>query len=404
MEDFADSIDAFEALMDAKKAYTIYNRMNFEALRSICDGTPFRVFLATTGGGVGLQKMLWETLGQKQGPSTYLVGSSVPYEPEMTDSFLGFKPEKYASAETAVDLAMQAYYMAYKPGGAPAVGVGLSASVASTREHRGAHRVFAAYFSDTGCRLVSVEIKKGVGLISRIKDGALCDFVGLTMLLKGTNVLGVLDDLAMPDFLKEMILSYRDEPADDLAREQFFKRSYFSASGYRYPVLCSGMQTIYPGAFNPAHDGHFGCEAAYLKANPGKSVVFAICADPPNKPALTTAEMLQRAKGLKGRNRMITSGDAFYIEKARRNPMCHMILGADAALRLLDPKWGIDVTATLEEFESLRTVIHVFGRVIDGVFVSGDDVREKVPYPYRYFFKAIEGRWDVSSSEIRAKQ
>jgi hypothetical protein len=45
----------------------------------------------------------------------------------------------------------------------------------------------------------------------------------------------------------------------------------------------------------------------------------------------------------------------------------------------------------------------VVGRLVDGVFVSHEDVLAHVPEPYRDLFVPRGGRWDLSSSALRAR-
>src|SRR5277367_5292710 len=98
-----------------------------------------------TGGAAGAQQLLWGVPGS----SAYLGGASFPYAPEEQEELLGFMPEHFCSEVAAVDLASAAYMKAYKFGGKKPVGIGITASVASEKEHRGEHRVFTCVISDT---------------------------------------------------------------------------------------------------------------------------------------------------------------------------------------------------------------------------------------------------------------
>src|SRR5690349_12615010 len=99
-----------------------------------------RVFLACTGAGAGLQQRLWAP----PGASEWLVGGLFPYATDETDLFLGFRPDSYCSERTALELAMSAFMRAAAPAIGSPVGIGITASVASLRAHKGDHRIFAA--------------------------------------------------------------------------------------------------------------------------------------------------------------------------------------------------------------------------------------------------------------------
>src|SRR5271165_5089712 len=96
------------------------------------------IHVVATGAGAGLSQLLWEVPGS----SAYLSGCSFPYSQDEQEEVLGFMPEHFCSEEAAVDLASAAYMKAYKFGGKKPVGMGLTASVASEKEHRGDHRLF----------------------------------------------------------------------------------------------------------------------------------------------------------------------------------------------------------------------------------------------------------------------
>jgi hypothetical protein len=133
---------------------------------------------------------------------------------------MGFAPESACSPDTALELAMAAYQRAWLPGSV-AIGVGLTAVVASTHEHLVEHR------------------------------------------------------------------------------------PVFTETATRSPLADLGAGAIFPGAFNPPHLGHLGAARAC-----GEAAIFAITTDPPHKPPLTLAELLQRAKLLRGHRCVFAEGDA----------------------------------------------------------------------------------------------
>jgi hypothetical protein len=79
------------------------------------------------------------------------------------------------------------------------------------------------------------------------------------------------------------------------------------------------------------------------------------------------------------------------------------VIGADALLRMLDPKWGPEPLPMVCEFSELGTKLLVVGREIDGQFMTAHDVLDRcgVPPDMREGFEDVEGRWDLSSTELR---
>lgn len=340
-----------------------------------------RLFVAATGAGSGIQDALWLI----PGCSSFFVGAVFPYAQHETDNFLGFKPEKYCSPETAMDLAMTAYMRACDGSDAEPIGLGLTASVASLTEHRGDHRVHVTVVTSKGAFAANLTLRKGVGLEQRMSDGEAADAAGLALILGAAGVMEMPEDV---------------ENVTEQALDQFMKRPYFDAEGRRKTESEIDMKrvSLFPGAFNPPHPGHFGM-AQKLWAT---KVAFNITTNPPHKDALGLGEILRRAVLLKGYHRFFTKGVPLYIEKARRWPGVRMLIGVDAVVRMLDPKWGPEIEPMLAEFAQLKTCFVVFGRLIDEKFVTMFDVYDRIPEKYHHLFSAIEGRWDISSSEIRA--
>jgi Cytidylyltransferase-like len=347
------------------------------------------IHVIATGAGAGIVQQLWEVPGS----SAYLSGYSFPYAQEEQIELLGFTPEHYCSEEAAVDLASAAYMKAYRLGGKKPVGIGLSASVASEKEHRGDHRVFSCVMTDDMIRTDHYNLIKGSGDVVRKLDGASCDRTMFSLL---SDAVG-LDNKAFCMSAKE---------ATPLATERFFLRPFFHANGIRDNGGLQGNEALIAGAFNPPHEGHFGMVQAY-KHKTGWDVIFEITVDPPHKAALTVQDMLKRAKLLQGYNRIFSKGDLLYLDKARRFPGHPILMGADAAIRLLDPKWGINQSNLLLELEKLKTTIYVFDRMTDGKLANLADVAEKITDDnlvdlfFSIFKNTLDGRWDISSTELR---
>src|SRR5690349_12706819 len=101
-----------------------------------------KVFAYATGAGAGFQERLWSI----PGCSSIFMGAELPYDPRLTIDILGYKPNKFVSREVAIELAMRAYMRAYffEDKAHNVIGLGLTASVASTKIHRGEHQFFIA--------------------------------------------------------------------------------------------------------------------------------------------------------------------------------------------------------------------------------------------------------------------
>lgn len=347
--------------------------------------------IISTGAGAGLQQILWEI----PGCSWYLSGCSFPYDQDEQADILGFMPEHFCSEEAAVDLASAAYMKAYKFGKKAPIGVGVTASVASEKEHRGEHRVHICVITNDRVRSVSRVLEKGVGAAKRLEDGKFVDLMALTFMMETANDV----PLAIKD--------YKDTSA--LARERFFLRPFFAANGKRLAEMPTKHMALMPGAYNPPHEGHFGT-AQNVMDQYGRTVVFEVTAEPPHKEALSVQALLQRAKNLQGYDRYFTRKEPMYLDKARRFPGVPIVLGADAMVRMLDPKWGVDLMSMFKEFRKLDTKLLIAGRTIGDKFVTCEDVsrdfRKADCHSWGYaqsVMLQIDGRFDISSTELRNK-
>jgi hypothetical protein len=356
------------------------------------------IHVIATGAGAGIQNALWEVPGS----SAYLGGTTFPYSPEEQEDLLGFMPEHFCSEETAVDLASAAYMKAYKFGGKKPVGVGLTASVASEKIHRGDHRIFVCIMTDNRVWLTHKLLDKKSGRSAREDDGKASNDLGLH---------GLVDTLDERDFTStgERFPDYHD--VTTLAKERFFAHPFFDIDGRRHSTLLTAFRanrlSLYPGAFNPPHEGHFGIATSMFQSY-GKRVIFEVTAEPPHKEPLTVQQLLQRAKLLQKHDRFFTRHEPYYIDKARSFPGVGLVLGADAMVRLLDPKWGHDHIKMFQEFHDLGTTLFVVGRDINGKFVSRDDIYQDLsvvqPEQARLFSRIsvpLSGEWNISSTELR---
>lgn len=350
------------------------------------------VHVVATGAAAGLQQKLWEMPGS----SAYLSGGTFPYAQEEQEELLGFMPQHFCSEENAVDLASAAYMKAYRFGGKAPVGVGITASVTSEKDHRGDHRVHVCVMTDTTVQVFHQTLEKTEVLsrgFARFVDGKVCDDAGLYTML---------DALKLTDFNTKM--EYKD--GTELAKARFWSLPYFTADGKRHRKFVNINHALMPGAFNPPHEGHL-CMADMYEQTQGGRVVFSMCANPPHKAEMTVQDCLKRAKMLRGRDRLFTRDDSYYVDKARAFPHTPMLIGADALQRMFDPKWGLNQEETLREFQMLGTRFYVSGREVDGKFVELADVLNSLPSKLAtgWFNIAIpmEGRWDISSTQLRER-
>jgi hypothetical protein len=138
----------------------------------------------------------------------------------------------------------------------------------------------------------------------------------------------------------------------------------------------------------------------------GRRVAYAITADPVHKPSLRVVDLLDRVASIRlGAERtrpiVLTERDPLFIDKARQFPGAGIALGVDGLIRMLDRSWGPNVVDMLEIFRALGTRFYVAGRSVGGHWTTIDDVA--IPVRFRDLFESVEGRHDVSSTELRRR-
>ncbi len=369
--------------------------------------TNTKIFIATTGAGAGIQQRIWET----PGISKSFVGSCFPYSEGELEYFVGHQIDKYCSEATAIEMAMTAFMRAYSEGQESTIGLGISASVATKEEHRGDHRIHAAICSDEGLFVVNRNLKKGKGIDYRFADGIEADTVGLSMI---QQILG----LKLKTFNQKIPLLPPTKEELDKALYDFPIWPQLIETPWKKNRLGSVPDdfVLYPGAFNPFHEGHkYIAERVFEKSNyrgVGGNILFELSRSTPHKKLVSVPNLLKRTWCLQFFGPVLWSKEAkLYHNKFDSELTKHMelVMGVDSFLRMMDPKWlgsESDVKTIQEMVRKLQnncSHIYVADRMVDGKLLNVYDVPER-----HEFRKGFISRIDVpetlagmSSTEIR---
>lgn len=378
--------------------------------------SPYKAVIACTGAGAGIQKALWEVPGS----SRTIIDSVFPYHRLALADFIGREPAKFCSKDTALWMATAAHRRAtelvLRDGGDPAtvIGLSLTAAVATDRPKKGDHQCFIAVRTATGMATVSAVFEKGRR--TRDEEGALCDILAVNALLASAGLEEVPCDYA--GMACDEVWT-TDEDGDNLYRPRLvpgplaplsethgnvFAFPLFQPDGKRASSedIDPSRHILFHGSFDPLHFGH---ELMALQAErmTGKEVVCAITATHPDKGRLGERELLRRAEQFRFRRSVLfMDSGALYVDKARMFPGVGMLIGADVALGILNPKYYGSPSKCMEALEELRehrARFYVVGREIAGKFVTLDDL--PIPSHARDLFLPVSGRWDVRSRDLR---
>ena len=402
-----------------------------------------RAVVIVTGGGSGVFPLL---LNQGGGSNT-LVGGILPWSDKETEALLGYRPEKFASEETARQLAIVAYRKALAertastPNTQKFIGVACSSSLMRTPEERAgrSHKIFAALHTAEKTEVMTIELFRTstptvtVGqATSQIKEDAFVvrraeeDFnsrILLRLIGSGCEIDDILDgdfeftDPALPrlpDWLTYHIYSQASgiSHPDMLAfsRGEVGSLAFYLSANHEIEPSKRRHELFLSGSFNPFHAGHL---EMLLQAEKDLGVGCALELSMQNvsKPSLDWLEVERRLTQIskdsgqgadKGCHVLVVyiTNRALFVDKVLAFPQSTFVVGQDTAERIVDERYG-STEALQARLAALDARFLVFGREVNGVLRTGS---EGFPDWFRKFAKWSEHRLKyahVSSTEIR---
>ena len=375
------------------------DRAIWKAVEEIVQGEG-ALSLAAAGGGSALLNWLFD----HPGASRVMLEAQIPYAEPALEEYLQCPGPHRVTQETARNMAFTAYKRALRHGDRPILhcGVGLTAALATGRERRGADRVHLALRTGQCCVLNVLSLDKGAAdrmeqeqVVSR---WALCHIA---------SVFDVRFDPSLPSWAKEQTeVVDLDDPLGLLLSEAVELVEITGAGTVSVDVDRSG-RLLYPGSFNPLHEGH--CQlAAAASALSSRPVTLEISVQNVDKPRLGRKELEARLEGIQSRFPVCLTREPTFFGKAAHFEAPHFAIGCDTAMRLVDEKYYDGGLEGMEQ--SLKALcdrgVHfwVAGRSIEGAYRTLDDV--VVPSSVRSLFSSIPERafrMDISSTEIRAR-
>ena len=409
--------------------------------------SPWRGVLHLAGGAGILGEML-----ATAGASRTVLEAKVPYAAASLAELLGGQPEQACSGTTARALAMAAFQRALKlagqsaqsnpadadelPSGATAAppagaqclfGLGVTASLATDRTKRGPCRVHIAVqtlastcyasFSLSGDRPAQEAALVEHGwrtLLQSLEVGPPPDPTEAGKRRAGRTA----PQTANPKTPRDAAGDQRSAPSAPPIAESEAAQAWqlervrglapwcalFAGSSRTAPIAHDG-KLLFPGAFNPLHEGH-GRMMAIAEAKTGLVGAFELSVENIDKPLLDYAEIQRRLQQFKGPvwlTRLPT-----FTAKAQRFPGATFIVGIDTLVRIADPRYYGGVPALRQALAALvqqKARFLVFGRVLDGVFQGLDQA--ELPDALAQLCSGVdevEFRADISSTDLRQQR
>ena len=359
--------------------------------------SPAQAVVVVTGGGAQLVSWLLTVPGASRTALEVLV----PYSERALADFLGERPRRVASVDTAEAMSRQAYRRAMElaDSDGPVVGIGCTAAVATDRAKRGAHRVHVARCTAHSVVTYSLEFTKG--LRDRVGEDTIASLLVVRALAEAA---GVPMDVAIPlSATEHLIIGGSGDPIDLLV------------AGVIDTVLVRADGTITPngrpdgavlsGSFAPLHVGHREL-ASVASETLEMQVTLEMSVANVDKPPLSAPAIRERLDQFAGTYAVVLTKAPTFAEKARVLPRTCFVIGYDTMVRLIDPAYYGDderkMTKALASIAELGGRFLVAGRLEGGVFRTLSDV--PVPDDLKYMFEAIPEhrfRRDISSTHLR---
>jgi nicotinic acid mononucleotide adenylyltransferase len=352
------------------------------------------------------------------GGSGTVLEAMVPYSAAALEEFLHARPEHFCSVSAARMMAMEAFQRARHLQQAtrlandssfdsPPIGIGCTASLTSDRPKRGAHRIHVASQTIDATRTYSLQLVKGRR--NRVEEEAIAAQIILNAAAKAFG-LGQL--LLLPLEEDEKIEStcttappeWQDLLMRNTAILQAIDRQLApdKTLGTKY----GNVRTIFPGAFNPLHEGHLRM-AEIASRRLGVPVEFELSIENVEKPLPDYTEIAQRVAQFSEKHLplWLTRAPTFE-QKSALFPGAVFIVGADTIVRIGQPRYyGNNLAAAnaaIDQIAKRGNRFLVFGRLVNNEFQScaglplPDSLRklcDEVP--------ATDFRHDISSTELR---
>ncbi|MDP6550069.1 MAG: hypothetical protein QF659_08360 [Dehalococcoidia bacterium] len=371
-----------------------------DVIRKIHD-TPQQAVLAVSG--AGSQAVAW-LLGVA-GASRTVLEVVVPYGRLSMIDLLGSEPDQFVSQETARAMARAAHRrgVRLREGEPPVVGLACTATIATDRSKRGAHRCYIASWDDSGSASYSLRLAKGhrdrageEELASRLLVHALAGACGVEPGLPPG--LSSADDLSIkhvihPHPLKRLLSGEADTVT-------------LGPDG-RMTVDAAPPAAVLSGSFGPLHRGHEGLARAAAEIL-GAEVVYELSVTNVDKPPLAEAEIRRRLDQFAGGESVVLTRAETFRKKADLFPGCTFVIGWDTAVRLVAAQYyggdESEMLLALARISAAGCSFLVAGREEGGVFRTLADVA--IPSGFGPLFRSIpESRFraDVSSTALRSR-
>lgn len=335
------------------------------------------VFHITGGGSLFLSELL-----STPGASRTVLDARVPYAEAALHQLLGKLQDRACSDATARALAMSAYMQARKLDDQAVFGLGCTASLATDREKKGAHRAHIALQTEFHTHALKLDFSADRPTEEAALADALWSLCGLLL---------------------------NDTPPAGLRTTECRREWHDLIHGTQRACVSAAHdgRLLIPGSFNPLHEGHRSM-IRIAESRTGRRAALELSIGNVDKSPLDYQEIddrLQRIHATFDRPVWLTHAPTF-VEKAALFPGTVFVVGADTVARIAEVRYYADKAArddALSFFTEQNVRFLVFGRMMGERFRTLESLG--LPAALTRLCDGIpesEFRLDISSTVLRS--
>lgn len=425
--------------------------------------------LNVTGGGV--QSLQW--LFSTPGASKSVQNACIPYSKNSVDQLCPklSKDSSYCTEERVIQLAKKAFQVSMESiisdsssihvneESINVFGVACSASLTTDRSKRGDDKAFIAIYTSSHYQVFRLYFDKAT--YSREMQDNICSKQIINAIGETCGLFPFFDINQDHEGVALERKRYQLESFLDKLYNQHMSNAIFFPTKEnidKWIVMdelnLPERSLVFPGSFNPLHEGHIGLvNAVVKKSNSSRLVIFEIAIINADKPKISLETVYERLNQFYIENNSLIdyfyqhriqyaisiSTQPLFTAKSKLFPSCDFIIGADTLLRLFDLKYYVsnsnqvesninprevsiaNITQAFSVISENKCKFYVGGRVPQAVadkssispeFLTTENILSSNPigrlmssiWPQMFIsFSEDEFRFDISSSEIRAQ-